>query len=158
MRSRGLITLFAVLIIALCVTFAGTGRRTPSLGSTVVIADDGGGIITNYIAKYQGIAASDDSVIIDRYCGSACTLFGIVPRNRVCVTRNAVLGYHGAWGHTFLFFGRVELPANTELMWRHYSPDVRVWINQHGGISSSRVMRLMRYPETAKHFRICGTA
>ena len=131
------------------VLFAG-----PAVSDTVTIADDGGGVITNYIAKYQSYSASGTHVVIDRYCASSCTLFIGIVRN-ACVTKRAVLGFHGAWGYKFLFFGREELPASTEVMLSYYTPGVRAWIDSHGGIRSSRVMRLMRYPDTAKYFHIC---
>ena len=36
--------------------------------------------------------------MIDGACLSACTLvLGIVPRERICVTQRAMLGFHAAW-------------------------------------------------------------
>ena len=138
---------------------AGAAMITPrpygqSSRQTITIADDSGGIIANYIAKYQVYRAADSHLIIDRYCASSCTLFiGIIERGNVCVTRRAVLGFHGAWGWTI--FGHEELPESTKVMLRYYNDPVRAWIKQHGGIHTSRVMRLMKYPETAQYFRIC---
>ena len=58
--------------------------------ATVRIANDTGGQIGPYLAKYRALRASGERVEIDGTCASACTmLLGIIPRNRICVTPQA---------------------------------------------------------------------
>jgi hypothetical protein len=78
-------------------------------------------------------------VVIDGACLSACTLvLGIVPRNRICVTRRAMLGFHAAWmpgtdGKP------VPSAVGTRALWDLYPQNVRRWINARGGLSSKMV-------------------
>src|SRR5437588_8350900 len=66
--------------------------------ATVRIANDTGGQIGPYLAKYRALKASGERVEIDGTCASACTmLLGIIPRNRICVTPQASLVFHSAW-------------------------------------------------------------
>ena len=56
-----------------------------------------GGVIVDYVKKYSNIRGSGEKVIIDGECVSACTLvLGIVPKQNVSITENAVLGLHSA--------------------------------------------------------------
>jgi hypothetical protein len=65
--------------------------------ATVRIADDTGGQIGPYLAKYRALRASGERVEIDGTCASACTmLLGIIPRNRICITPRASLLFHRA--------------------------------------------------------------
>ena len=65
--------------------------------AAIRIADDRGGQIGTYVAKYQGLRTSGETVIIDGLCASACTIvLGAVPHDRICVTSHANLGFHAA--------------------------------------------------------------
>ena len=70
----------------------------PSLASAEVrIVGDPGGEVTAYLQKYRQIRDSGQRVVIDGACLSACTLLtGIIPHDRICVTRRAMLGFHAA--------------------------------------------------------------
>jgi len=70
----------------------------PSVASAEIrIVGDPGGEVTFYIASSRRRAASGEHIVIDGPCLSACTLLtGIVPRDHVCVTQRAVLGFHAA--------------------------------------------------------------
>ena len=66
--------------------------------AVVRIAEDRGGRIGTYVDKYQGLRSSNETVMIDGLCASACTIvLGAVPRERICVTPRANLGFHAAW-------------------------------------------------------------
>ena len=66
--------------------------------ATMRISDDVGGRIGAYVDQFSEVRNSGERVVIDGACLSACTLvLGIVPRNRICVTRKAMLGFHAAW-------------------------------------------------------------
>ena len=88
MRVRA--TLLGAALIA---TTMATGAS-----ATMRISDDVGGRIGAYVDQYSDVRNSGERVVIDGACLSACTLvLGIVPRNRICVTRRAMLGFHAAW-------------------------------------------------------------
>ena len=62
------------------------------------IKDDMGGLMTDYASRFANMRQSGEKVVIDGPCYSACTmLLGMLSREQVCVTPNAVLGFHAAW-------------------------------------------------------------
>jgi len=99
------------------------------------IADDRGGRIGTYVDKYQGLRSSGESVIIDGLCASACTIvLGALPRDKICVTSRANLGFHAAWD--FGPNGRaVANPEATQMLFSMYPAEVRRWIKQRGGLT-----------------------
>ena len=78
-------------------------------------------------------------VIIDGLCLSACTMvLGIVPRERICVTQRARLGFHAAWLPDAA--GRPKLStAGTKALWDIYPVEVRNWLVKHGGLKPKMV-------------------
>ena len=118
------------------------------------IVDDQGGRIGSYLAKFHGVRGSGERVIVDGICASACTvMLGIIPRSRTCVTSRAVFQFHSAWDPVATG-GAVESRAGNRLLWTHYPPAIRHWINSHGGLSS-RPLEL-RGGELAKFYRTCS--
>jgi hypothetical protein len=103
--------------------------------AVVRIADDRGGRIGTYVDKYQGLRSSGEAVIIDGLCASACTIvLGAIPRDRICVTSHANLGFHAAWD--FGANGRaVTNPEATQMLYSMYPTPVRRWIAQRGGLT-----------------------
>ena len=102
--------------------------------AAVRIADDRGGQIGLYLAKYHALRTSGEHVVIDGLCASACTMIlGIVPRNRICVTQRAVLQFHNAYDFTPSGGQTVNSDGN-RILWSNYPSDVRSWIQQHGGL------------------------
>lgn len=100
----------------------------------VYIANDPGGLVTDYIQKYQYIRATGEHVVIDGPCYSACTLVtGLVPRNRVCVTSRAELGFHEASVYDDVSRSLVPTRKGTKLVERLYPRAILAWINHHGG-------------------------
>jgi hypothetical protein len=81
------------------------------------------------------IRDSGSRVIIDGTCLSACTLvLGTVPKERICVTSRANLGFHAAWNMTP--GGRaVYSEEGTRLLWDVYPNAVRQWIKRRGGLT-----------------------
>jgi hypothetical protein len=78
---------------------------------------------------------SGERVVIDGPCLSACTMvLGAIPRNRICVTSRAVLGFHAAYDLDQS--GRqVTSRGGTSLLMGHYPRHVRSWIARRGGLS-----------------------
>jgi hypothetical protein len=121
--------------------------------ATVRIVSDPGGQIGPYLKTFAALRNSGERVVIDGPCLSACTLvLGIVPRNRICVTRRASLGFHAAWhpGNN----GRPRLSrGGTQLLMRIYPPHVRAWIRRRGGLTSR--MKYLRGRELTRMYPIC---
>jgi hypothetical protein len=138
----------AALVGASVLAFAATGAS-----ATMRISDDVGGRIGAYVDQYSAVRNSGERVVIDGACLSACTLvLGIVPRDRICVTRRAMLGFHAAWmpGPE----GRpVPSAVGTQALWDLYPAHVRRWINARGGLSSK--MMILRGRELTSMYREC---
>jgi hypothetical protein len=100
----------------------------------VRIINDPGGEVSSYVLKFKEVRATGERLIIDGPCLSACTLLtGIVPRNRVCVTKRAVLGFHAASYYDDVSRSLVPTRAGTKLVMRLYPHEVRSWIDRDGG-------------------------
>lgn len=68
---------------------------TPSHG--LVINNDPGGVIVDFVKKYSDICDRGEKVVVDGECDSSCTIFlGILPKQSYCATPNALLGFHTA--------------------------------------------------------------
>src|SRR5258705_450810 len=80
-----------VLITMLC------GIALPPARAEVRILASPGGEVGPFLELFERVRASGERVVIDGPCLSACTLvLSTVPDDRICVTRRAVLGFHGA--------------------------------------------------------------
>jgi hypothetical protein len=112
-----------------------------SASAAVRIAGDVGGQIGPYLETLVALRSSGERVIIDGPCLSACTMvLGVIPRERICVTARARLGFHAAWhpGEN----GRVVTSrGGTQLLMDVYPQQVRKWIARRGGLTS-RMMYL----------------
>jgi hypothetical protein len=119
----------------------------------VRIINDPGGEVSSYLRAFYEVRASGERIVIDGPCLSACTLLtGIVPRDHVCVTRRAVLGFHAASYYNDVSRS-VPTRAGTRLVMRLYPPEVRAWINRHGGLTPHLIM--MRGPDLAALYPSC---
>jgi len=103
--------------------------------SAVRITNDRGGLIAAYIVRYQRLASSGESVIIDGLCASACTMvLSALPHDRICVTSRATLGFHAAWNYAAN--GRAfSDPDATLMLYSTYPAPVRRWIARRGGLT-----------------------
>ena len=112
-----------------------------------------GGQVGPFIDLFEQVRNSGERVVIDGPCLSACTLvLSIVPNERICVTRRAVLGFHAARsvdrrGHTY------AEPEASELVLETYPAPVRDWITRHGGLTSH--LLLLRGRELKAIYRSC---
>ena len=81
---------FCVGVVIVLALFAVLPAR-----ADVRIVSSPGGAVDTYLAAFARVRQSGERVIIDGPCLSACTLvLSTIPRNRICVTRRAVLGFH----------------------------------------------------------------
>src|ERR1700747_1498812 len=69
----------------------------PPARAEVRILASPGGEVGPFLDLFARVRASGERVVIDGPCLSACTLvLSVVPDDRICVTRRAVLGFHAA--------------------------------------------------------------
>jgi hypothetical protein len=119
----------------------------------VRILSSPGGQVGPFLDLFEQVNKSGERVVIDGPCLSACTLvLSMVPSERICVTRRAVLGFHAARsidrrGRTF------AEPEASKLVLDAYPGPVRNWIVQHGGLTSRLLM--LRGRDLAAIFRSC---
>jgi hypothetical protein len=145
MPKSGLkIYLATALLYAIAVTPAGAEVRI--LGSP-------GGQVGPFLDMFDQVRASGERVVIDGPCLSACTLvLSVVPNDRICVTRRAVLGFHAA--RSMDRRGRLYAePEASELVLEAYPAAVRNWILRRGGLSSH--LLLLRGRELAAIYPTC---
>ena len=102
----------------------------------VRIVNDPGGEVSSYIHKFQAVAASGQHVVIDGPCLSACTLLtAFVPKDHVCITNRAVLGFHAASYYDDASRSLVPTREGTRLVMRLYPAEIKNWIQRHGGLT-----------------------
>jgi hypothetical protein len=147
MVMRTNIMRLVVLIAALCALAAPLAR------ADVRILGSPGGQVGPFLDLFERVRDSGERVVIDGPCLSACTLvLSMVPNNRICVTRRAILGFHAA--RSIDRRGRLySEPEATELVLEAYPSPVRGWIRRHGGLTSR--LLLLRGRELAAMYPPC---
>jgi hypothetical protein len=139
------------LLIAVAALTSVLSVRTTA--AIVRITDDRGGNIGAYWSRYMALRDGGEQIVIDGICSSACTLvLGIVPHDRICVTANAVLGFHAAWRPGFLGFEVINDPA-TRTLWNFYPIPIRQWISRNGGLGPRTIY--LSGPELLAMYRQC---
>ena len=137
------------LIFVAAVLFAAIGHAQ----AEVRILASPGGQVGPFIELFDRLNASGERVVIDGPCLSACTLvLMMVPAERICVTRRAVLGFHAA--RSIDRRGRMyaEPEASREVE-AAYPTTVREWIARRGGLTSR--LLLLRGRELAAIYPRC---
>ena len=110
-----------LLAAALCVAHA-----APS--PAIVIRNSPGGLIADFVQRYQRIEAAGDHVVVEGMCASACTtMLGIIDRDRVCVTPGTWFGFHSA----FDMDGKFSVDG-TRWLWSLYPRDVQKELSARG--------------------------
>lgn len=145
-------TLLFTAVAAACMmaTFLGMGTAH----ATMRIAGDSGGLILDYAQRFLQLRTSGEAVVIDGACLSACTLaVAMLPRQQVCATPNAVLGFHAAWRPTARG-GTATSAVATQAMMELYPSDVRSWISRHGGLTPRMIF--LRGRELSALVPSCG--
>jgi hypothetical protein len=115
----------------------------PAAHAEVRILASPGGQVGPFLDLFERVRNSGERVVIDGPCLSACTLvLSMVPSERICVTRRAVLGFHAA--RSMDRRGRLypEREAS-HLVLQTYPAGVRNWILRRGGLTS-RLLLLHR--------------
>jgi hypothetical protein len=142
-------SLAALIPIALMTS----GAAPNPAATTVRITDDRGGNIGEYWSRFTALRDAKEQIIIDGICSSACTMvLGIVPRDRICVTENATLGFHAAYRQGFLGSRVVNEPATRTLM-SIYPDAIRQWLARNGGLGTETIY--LSGPELFALYRKC---
>ena len=125
----------------------------PAARAEIRILGSPGGQVGPFLDLFEGVRASGERVVIDGPCLSACTLvLSVVPNDRICVTRRAVLGFHAA--RSIDRRGRVYAePEASELVLEAYPPAVQRWIVHRGGLTSH--LLLLRGRQLAAIYPSC---
>jgi len=108
---------------------------SPAQAEVRILASPGGQV-GPFIELFDRVRASGERVVIDGPCLSACTLvLSIVPGERICVTRRAVLGFHAARSvdRRGRFYAE---PEASEAVLQAYPGPVRDWISRRGGLTT----------------------
>ncbi|MFZ0422698.1 MAG: hypothetical protein WAL80_07455 [Xanthobacteraceae bacterium] len=127
---------------------------TCAASADVRIVNDPGGEVSAYVSKFHEMRASGEHVVIDGPCLSACTLLtGIVPRDHVCVTNRAVLGFHAASYYDDASRSLVPTREGSRLVMSLYPQEIRSWIGRHGGLRPQLIT--MRGRDLTAIYRTC---
>ena len=112
-----------------------------------------GGQVGPFLDLFEEVRSSGERVVIDGPCLSACTLvLSMVPNDRICVTRRAVLGFHAA--RSIDRRGRMYAePEASEAVLETYPAPVRSWILRRGGLTSR--LLLLRGRELTRIYSSC---
>jgi hypothetical protein len=139
--------LIAGLVLAACAV-----AGTPAQAEIRILASPGGQV-GPFLDLFDQVRATGERVVIDGPCLSACTLvLSIVPNERICVTRRAVLGFHAARSVDRRGRSYAE-PEASDLVLQTYPEPIRDWIGRHGGLTSR--LLLLRGRELKAIYRSC---
>lgn len=106
----------------------------PRQNRTVVmrVTDSPGGGIIAFINSYIQLREQGGRVVIAGECHSACTLaMALLPRDRVCATPTARIGFHTAT-ETRGSFVAVHSVVGTAYVWALYPERIRVSLRLNG--------------------------
>ena len=108
----------------------------PPADAEVRILSSPGGQVGTFLDLFEGIRQTGERVVIDGPCFSACTLvLAAIPNDHICVTRRAVLGFHGARSVDRRGRFHAEPEASSAVLDAYPEP-VRAWIRKRGGLNS----------------------
>lgn len=139
-RSRSALARKASRVAGAALALALTLSLILPAAADVRILASGGGAVGDYLNFFARVKQSGERVVIDGPCLSACTLvLSTIPRQRICVTSRAVLGFHAPYlvdqhGRTF-HNAKVTRTINAA-----YPASVRTWIKRNGGLSQKVIL------------------
>jgi hypothetical protein len=140
----------AILTAGLVLTLGGA----PASADIRILASPGGEV-GRFLQLFDVLRESGERIIIDGPCFSACTLvLSTIPRERICVTRRAVLGFHGARlfdreGNEY----RTPPSVNAAVV-EAYPKPVQQWIARRGGLRGKLIT--LRGAELYRHYPRCA--
>ena len=132
-----------------------TPATLPPAFADIRILSSPGGEVGSYLTLFEAVRQSGQRVVIDGPCLSACTLvLSTIPRERICVTSRAVLGFHAPrWldqqGRQY-----AASESTTRVVAATYPANVRAWIERRGGLKSKPIF--LRGRELAAMYPRCS--
>lgn len=141
------------VVLAITLALAGSLTAAPASAEVRILSSPGGQVGT-FIDLFESVRESGERVVIDGPCFSACTLvLAAIPNDHICVTRRAVLGFHGA--RSIDRRGRFHAePEATAAVLEAYPEPVRTWIRKRGGLKSR--LLLLRGHALAQMYPRCA--
>lgn len=114
-----------------------------------VIRFSPGGIIDLFAAQGRQLAADKTPVIVDGVCLSACTVLVDLARANVCLTKNAILGYHKSFQASTGLVGEIS----------YETPGLNAYLDSRGGLPdpTSGPMLLLNFNEARLFYPACRT-
>jgi len=113
-----------------------------------IVKENDGGVIADFQQAAYAVNRTAMRVVIAGPCYSACTVFADLARTHVCITRDAVFGFHMA-----AIGGQPDwsdpLPGN--------SRDIVKWVNAHGGYPTPDRLLMMNYADASTFWKRCST-
>src|SRR6195256_6834683 len=108
------------------------GTALPPVQAEMRIRASPGGQVGPFLDLFERVRDSGERVVIDGPCLSACTLvLSMVPQNRICATRRAILGFHAA--RSIDQRGKLYAePGASELVLGGYPAAGRGWVCPRG--------------------------
>ena len=142
-----------LLASVICATLALAGATAPALADIRILGSPGGEV-GDFLKLFAMMRETGERVIIDGPCYSACTLvLSSIPKDRICVTRRAVLGFHGA----LLADRKGNIsrapPSLNAAVAEVYPEPVQDWIARHGGLTKK--MLTLRGAELYRYYPRC---
>lgn len=141
-----------VFILTACLVLA-PSTMTPAFAEVRILASPGGEV-GGFLKLFALLRESGQRIVIDGPCLSACTLvLSTIPKERICVTRRAVLGFHGARlfdrnGNEY----RAPRSLNAAVV-EAYPKPVQRWIARRGGLT--RKLITLRGAELYRYYPRC---
>src|SRR5271169_5859027 len=125
----------------------------PAAQAEMRILSSPGGQVGPFLDMFEEVRNSGERVVIDGPCLSACTLvLSMVPNDRICVTRRAILGFHAA--RSIDRRGRMYAePEASQAVLEAYPAPVQSWIRRRGGLTSR--LLLLRGRELTAIYASC---
>ena len=121
--------------LAVTLALAGLLFTEPAQAEVRILSSPGGQVGT-FLDLFETIRQTGERVVIDGPCYSACTLvLAAIPNDHICVTRRAVLGFHGARSVDKRGRFHAEPEASSAVLDAYPEP-VRDWIRKRGGLKS----------------------
>jgi hypothetical protein len=131
--------IFAIVLTAIA--------AAPALAEVRIMSSAGGPVV-GYLEFFSKVRKLGERVVIDGPCLSACTVvLSTIPRNRICVTSRAVLGFHAP-------IVVDQYREITRAINATYPPAVRAWIKHNGGLTQNVI--LLRGQELAALYPHCS--
>jgi hypothetical protein len=131
--------IFAIVLTAIA--------AAPALAEVRIMSSAGGPVV-GYLEFFSKVRKLGERVVIEGPCLSACTVvLSTIPRNRICVTSRAVLGFHAP-------IVADQYREITRAINATYPPAVRAWIKHNGGLTQNVI--LLRGQELAALYPHCS--